>query len=197
MQCHLETTSTRLPHSILRFDRGAFSYKPGQPLSEYVLHFDHAPGTGWDDKFEIAHQAYRLRKSACFQKSAGKLTCTTCHDPHNAPRGDAAVQRFTGVCRGCHAQQLERLVSAKRHTAEPNCLECHMPKRRTEDVAHVIMTDHYIQRRKPSRDLLAPLAERHETEETLYRGPAVPYYPARLSSQDELYLAVAQVKQAN
>src|SRR5438445_10806436 len=33
MQCHLETTSTRLPHSILRFDGGAFSYRPGQPLS--------------------------------------------------------------------------------------------------------------------------------------------------------------------
>src|SRR5262249_41092 len=61
LQCHLETTSTRLPHSILRFDRGAFSYRPGQPLSDYVLHFDQAPGTGWADKFEIAHQAYRLR----------------------------------------------------------------------------------------------------------------------------------------
>ncbi len=32
MQCHLETTSGRLPHSIRRFDRAPFSYTPGQPL---------------------------------------------------------------------------------------------------------------------------------------------------------------------
>jgi predicted CXXCH cytochrome family protein len=199
MQCHLETTSARLPHTILRFDRGAFSYRPGEPLADFVLHFDHAPGTGHDDKFEIAHQAYRLRKSACFQKSDGRMTCTTCHDPHAAPRGEEAVKRYTSVCRGCHAPQLDRLVASQRHPGASDCLECHMPKRRTEDVAHVVMTDHYIQRRKPARDLLAPLQERQETEETLYRGPVVLYYPPRLPAtpESELYLAVAQVKQFN
>src|SRR5262249_1452206 len=28
MQCHLETTSSRLPNSMVRFDRGPFSYRP-------------------------------------------------------------------------------------------------------------------------------------------------------------------------
>src|SRR5262249_42510346 len=148
LQCHLETTSTRLPHSILRFDRGAFSYRPGQPLSDYVLHFDQAPGTGWDDKFEIAHQAYRLRKSTCFQKSAGRLTCTTCHNPHAAMRGQAAIESYTAVCRRCHGPELEKRIAGKKHTSAPNCLECHMPKRRTDDVVHVVMTDHFIQRTK-------------------------------------------------
>jgi predicted CXXCH cytochrome family protein len=197
MQCHLETTSTRLPHSILRFDRGAFSYRPGQPLSDYVLHFDHAPGTGWDDKFQIAHQAYRLRMSSCFQKSGGRLTCTTCHNPHAAPRGQAAIERYTAACRACHATTLEKQIAARKHTNVPNCLECHMPKRRTDDVVHVVMTDHYIQRSKPARDLLAPLKERHETEETVYAGPVALYYPPQLppGPDSELYLAVAQVKQ--
>jgi tetratricopeptide (TPR) repeat protein len=197
MQCHLETTSRRLPHAMLRLDRGAFSYRPGEPLSDYVLHFDHAPGTGHDDKFEIAHHAYRLRKSVCFEKSGGKLTCTTCHDPHETVRGEAAVLRYTSACQTCHAAVLEKQIAQNQHPSAINCLDCHMPKRRTDDVVHVVMTDHYIQRRKPARDLLAPLEERRDTEETAYHGPVIPYYPKELpaTGESELYLAMAQVKQ--
>src|SRR5438552_507013 len=59
------------------------------------------------------------------------------------------------------------------------------------------MTDHYIQRRKPARDLLAPIAERRETEQNAYRGPVVPYYPQSMPQGParDLYLAVAQVSQ--
>jgi tetratricopeptide (TPR) repeat protein len=197
MQCHLESTSFRLPYAITRYDRGVFSYRPGEPLAGYILHFDHLPGTGHDDKFEIAHQAYRLRKSACFQKSAGALTCTTCHDPHDVPRGESAIRHYVDVCQGCHGAPLEKLAAAGRHTQSRDCLGCHMPKRRTEDVVHVVMTDHYIQRRKPAVDLLAPLEERRETEQAGYRGEVVLYYPPQLTSvvDRELYLAVAQVKQ--
>ena len=93
MQCHLETTSSPLPAARLRDGRGVFSYRPGEPLEKYALHFDHAPGSGHDDKFEIVSAAYRLRKSNCFQKS-GTLTCTTCHDPHQpsrAPRPSSVI----------------------------------------------------------------------------------------------------------
>ena len=92
MQCHLQTSALSLPHSLLRFDSGPFSYVPGQPMASFRLTFDRAGGMG--DRFEIAHTAYRLRESQCFLKSAGKLTCTTCHDPHSAPRagyGDRAL----------------------------------------------------------------------------------------------------------
>jgi len=70
-----------------------------------------------------------------------------------------------------------------------------MPKRRTDDVVHAVMTDHLIQRRKPARDLLAPMAERHETEVSAYHGEVVLYYPQTLpdGSDRNLYLAVAQV----
>src|SRR5262245_49021162 len=187
MQCHLESTSTRLPYSVRRFDRGVFSFRPGQALSDYAIHFDHAANSGHDDKFEIVNQAYRLLRSACFQKSAGALTCTTCHDPHDVPRGEDATAHYVGVCQGCH-KQLDRS-----HTTSKDCLSCHMPKRRTDDVVHVVMTDHYIQRRKPSRDLLAPLAERDDE----YKGAVALLYPATLSNRadSELYVAVAQVKQ--
>jgi len=68
-----------------------------------------------------------------------------------------------------------------------------MPKRRTDDVVHVVMTDHLIQRRPPSRDLLADLKERHPLEADEYHGEVVPYY----SASDPLYRALAQVAQKN
>src|SRR5262249_31311711 len=102
MQCHPESTSTRLPYSVRPFDRGVFSFRPGEPLSDYAIHFDHATGSGHEDKFEIVNQAYRLMRSACFQKSAGALTCTTCHDPHNVRRGEEATAKYVAVCQQCH-----------------------------------------------------------------------------------------------
>ena len=33
------------------------------------------------------------------------LRCTTCHDPHSVPRGDAATLRYNRICRRCHAAQ--------------------------------------------------------------------------------------------
>ena len=192
LQCHLETTSFPLPNSIVRFEREPFSYRPGEPLADFRLHFDKDRD---DDRFEIAGAAYRLRKSQCFLKSGGALQCTTCHDPHTA--GAAPVQHYVSVCRQCHSQTFDRLVAGGRHTPSTDCTGCHMPKRRTDDVVHVVMTDHYIQRRKPVRDLLATLAER-PADANPYRGPVVLYYPKTLPKpEDELYLALAQVRQGS
>jgi tetratricopeptide (TPR) repeat protein len=70
-----------------------------------------------------------------------------------------------------------------------------MPKRRTEDVIHAIMTDHAIQRRKPARDLLAPGREMTDITQSEWRGEITLLYPARATDSDELelYTAVAQV----
>jgi predicted CXXCH cytochrome family protein len=193
MQCHLETTSAPLPYAVRRFDRGVFSYKAGEPLADYMIHFDHAPGTGHDDKFEIASSVYRLQKSLCFQRS--EMTCTTCHNPHDIPRGEAATERYVGVCQSCHGEAISQLNAAKRHPLSGDCLGCHMPKRRTDDVVHAVMTDHYIQRRKPARDLLAKIDEHHEPNANAYRGEVVSYYPPQLAGvpESELYASVAQV----
>ena len=77
MQCHLETTTFRLPESYRRFGRGFYSYRPGEALGDYIVHFDHAPGTGHDDKFEIVSAAYRLRQSRLFYQERRK---TNLHD---------------------------------------------------------------------------------------------------------------------
>ena len=195
IQCHLETTSFPLPNSLQRYDRGPFDFQPGQALSSQWLFFDHAPGTGREDKFEIVNAVYRIRRSRCFLESKGAMECRTCHNPHDVPRGTKAVAHYDAACRKCHGEAFTRTVAAGKHTAANGCADCHMPKRRTEDVVHSLATDHLIQRHKPAGDLLAGRAERHETGDRAYRGEVVLYYPADLpdSPTRELYTALAQV----
>ena len=200
MQCHLEPTSTAIPAVIRRLNRAPFSLVAGQPLGAFLLTFDHAPGTQHEGKFEIVgSSAYRLRQSRCFLESKGKLTCETCHNPHRAPRGEGAERQYSQVCLQCHAATFEALVASGKHPVATGCITCHMPKRRTEDVVHVVMTDHLIQRRPPPGDLLNELTERHPTEAQEYHGEVVPYYPATLPQlgPDALYRALAQVTQKN
>ncbi|MEO7133181.1 MAG: tetratricopeptide repeat protein [Vicinamibacterales bacterium] len=198
MQCHLESTSSPLPFQIRRYEQPPFSYAPGKKLADHFIHFDHAPGSGRDDKFEIAGGAYRLRKSACFQRS--KMTCVTCHDPHDIPRGLNAVKRYVAVCESCHqAPHRGGMPQVPGVGTSATCLDCHMPKRRTEDAVHVVMTDHYIQRQRALRDLLADRTEADSVTHGDYRGEVVLYYPPELPSapENELYLAVAQVQQGS
>jgi tetratricopeptide (TPR) repeat protein len=194
MQCHLETSSGRIPATLVRFDRGPFAFVPGEPLDAFSLSFDHVPGTGHDEKFEAVSSVYRLRKSECFVKSKGALTCATCHDPHRAPRGSEAVSQYSAACRKCHA--VESLSARESHTGSSGCIDCHMPKRRAEDTPGMVMTDHLIQRRPPSRDLVAEFSERPPEE---YRGEVVPYYPSPFPAKPvyNLYRAVAQVGMRN
>lgn len=189
LQCHLETTSRLLPHSIPRLDRAPFDYVPGQPLGSFRLDFDRAPGKNED--IEVAGAAYRLRASQCFQKSAGKLRCTSCHNPHDIPRGEAASRHYNSVCQGCHAAP-----QAAGHQARADCIGCHMPKRRTDDAVHIVMTDHRIVRQKPPGDLLAEKPEKHETNANSYRGEVELYYPQAPANTPEIqmYVALAQIK---
>jgi predicted CXXCH cytochrome family protein len=199
LQCHLETTNASLPGSLLRYGRGVFSYRPGEPLGDYMLFFDHAPGAGYDDKFEFTSAPYRLRKSRCYLESRGALTCTTCHNPHQASDGPGAAARYTRVCQSCHAAAIERLVRQERHPASANCVSCHMLERRPSDAIHVRVTDHYI-RRSPDRELTGPLVERNGSNTPPYRGKVVLYYPDTIAepSDRDLYVQSAQIKnQAN
>jgi predicted CXXCH cytochrome family protein len=189
MECHLETTVTELPGAIKRFERTVFSYRPGEPLADYILFFDHAPGTGHDDKFEFVGAAYRLRKSACFQSSAGRLTCLNCHDPHQQMSRQDSLQRTNRACVACHEAGIATLVSQGRHTAAADCATCHMPQRRGADVIHATVTDHMIQRPAKS-PAPVPTVEENDSNTLPYAGEVVPYYPKTV---EPLYAAIAQV----
>ena len=179
MQCHLETSSSLLPDVVLKEGRDIFSYHPGEPLEDYAAVFDYPADSGHDE-FNIVHQAYRLRKSLCF--AASEMTCTTCHDPHSVP---ADKPRFyKQKCLDCHpsADDCAETIQA-RATNGDDCLACHMPQRRTDDVVAATMTDHYIQRRVPE----GLLAERSEPTEP-YTGPLRFYFP---DDEEDLYMGLA------
>jgi len=147
-QCHLQPAVAMI--GPRRFERGDYSFRPGEPLEDYMLHVDiDEAGRTRDQRFEINHHMYRLQQSACYIK--GGITCISCHDPHQPLKSDTRLARVTTVCLGCHQCH---------DNATDDCVSCHMPRRRTQDVVRVVMTDHRIQRRPPPGDLVAPLAER-------------------------------------
>jgi Flp pilus assembly protein TadD len=190
MQCHLKT-SNHEPSEERAFDRSVFSYRPGQPLGDFKLYFEPAgsqqqAGKGIKEPFEIAHAAYRLRMSACFRNS--QMTCLTCHDPHDIPRGQEAVVHYTEVCLSCH----HGITHTVALPASSTCLTCHMPKRRTDDVVHAVMTDHFIRRTQPRRDLLAKIPETNSPEGSLTRVTL--YYPDKPPPTPAAEISMAEVQ---
>ena len=185
-QCHLETSNRHSPAAVLDYKRDIYSYRPGQPLGDYKLYFER-PEKPKDDDFEIAHAGYQLPKSACFRKS--QMTCLTCHNPHDIPHGPQAIQGYVAICQTCHAQVTHTVALPVTET----CISCHMPKRRTDGSVHVVLTDHYIQRNRPLRDLLAPFPEKSFPGD---HTPVELYYPKHPTqdARTELLTAIAKVE---
>jgi tetratricopeptide (TPR) repeat protein len=195
-QCHLETTSHLLPDRIRHYDKEPFGYTADQPLSGFNAYFVRDPEHGRTDNFEIVDAPYRLRQSQCYLRSQGALTCETCHNPHDLHKGPESAQYYANICMRCHAANLPEKIAQHQHPASKDCTSCHMPKRRTEDVVHAVMTDHLIQRRPPSAAVL--LADRQEAPDTpanAYHGPVKRYLLDHETTApgDGLYDAVAQV----
>src|SRR5262249_43566566 len=132
-----------------------------------------------EDRFEFTSAAYRLRKSACYMKSRGSLTCVSCHNPHEPSNTPAALRRYAEACQSCHRTTVRRLVAARRHPDSQDCASCHMPKRRPSDAIHTLVTDHFIQAR-PATDPAGPLVEKHDGNTPTYRGRVSLYYPSEL-----------------
>lgn len=164
LQCHLQSTSSGIQDSVRRPGRSAWSFQPGEALADYKMLFDR---TDSEDHLEINHAGYRLMQSACFRESAGKLQCTTCHDPHTA-----AVRQ--NACSGCHAAAHRDEARA----ASQSCTSCHMVKRAPSDAIHTRITDHKILRRPT-------IADARQEDHEPYSGRVTPFY----AKADDLTLA--------
>jgi Tfp pilus assembly protein PilF len=148
-ECHMQPSVALSP--IRRLGRDVYSFRPGQALADYVLQLDIVdPELPQSDRFEINHAPYRLEQSRCFRQSGARLFCLDCHDPH---RKSAGADQVRAVCQRCHS-------GSEHVAAQSDCVSCHMPKRRTQDVVHVVMTDHKIQKPAAVATLLAPREER-------------------------------------
>jgi predicted CXXCH cytochrome family protein len=140
-QCHLEAAGR-----ILNPEKTWADFHPGdaaeRTFATYILR-------GGDNKDVIAvSQVEELAESECARKSAGKLWCGTCHDPHGATgaASGANIERqreVRAICLSCHAK-----LSPAAHPANQNeCASCHMPSTPTTNVTHAALTDHRILRR--------------------------------------------------
>jgi len=198
-ECHM-LPSVAMP-GVRSFDRGDYSFRPGQDLAEYRVRIDPVEaGRDRSERFEINHHPYRLEQSTCFKESKGQLSCLTCHDPHRTVPPAERAAHYRAACLGCHepdACALNEMAAvdlpdALKNVAPDDCVTCHMQPRRTEDVVHVVMTDHLI-RRTPAdpAELLAP---REETTPPLVGVTLAEPERAPTGALGEVYRAVAVLR---
>jgi predicted CXXCH cytochrome family protein len=134
-QCHLEG-ETRVTSP----EKTQWDFHPGDSLEQTMaIYLLREPGTG---SGKAVTQVEELAESKCARRTAGKLWCGTCHDPHGATANRPA--QIATVCGGCHTTAA---LSKIAHPAPPaECTSCHMPARPTSNVAHIAVTDHRLHR---------------------------------------------------
>ena len=102
----------------------------------------------------IRQQAFTMPKSRCYTKSAGGLSCVTCHDPHRDAETSPAF--YEARCLACHsagprrahARGIRAEAGSMRRVQCPidparDCLKCHMPKVEVFS-EHASYADHHI-----------------------------------------------------
>jgi len=92
--------------------------------------------TDWTNPWNARHQPLYLAESACFRKSNGALSCTTCHPAHT-PVVRGAAGGYHQICSRCHSQPRHRTVTTGR-----SCTACHMPA--VVPQPHLRFANHWI-----------------------------------------------------
>ena len=168
-QCHLQG-ATR----VLRRGRHVFDYRPGLPLNDFWSVYVRARQDPAQRK-AVSHVEL-MHQSKCFQASPDRMGCTTCHDPHEQVQEAQRVTHYREKCLECHAKQhpctLDRASRLKR-TPQDSCIDCHMPRFPSADIAHTAPTDHSIPRRPGAA------ASESARGEVTAREPLVPFHRRR------------------
>ncbi|MBI2687680.1 MAG: hypothetical protein HYX27_15320 [Acidobacteria bacterium] len=89
----------------------------------------------WSFAWNVRHQPVYLSQSACFVKSQGKLSCLTCHSPHEPL--ETRAESYDARCKACHDRSQRTSSCAQR-----DCAGCHMPRVSPEPPLR--FTNHWI-----------------------------------------------------
>jgi tetratricopeptide (TPR) repeat protein len=134
-------------------------FRPGMALKDVFEIY--MPKYENQDYFVMAGHSDRFQKSACFIGSNKgnteaynpqlNFTCINCHNPHVSVKA-TQKDHFNNTCKSCHATESKRskLVDCKLPVSQRKhpdaCVGCHMPASGAEDIPHVLVHDHKIQR---------------------------------------------------
>jgi hypothetical protein len=145
-QCHLVAEAR-----VLRRGRSVDDYRPGLPLDDYWSIFTLPQRLS--DNYRAVGQVEQMYASKCFRTSGGKLGCVSCHDAHGLPGPAQRTTFYRSRCLQCHQDTDCRLPKHDRlaRSMRDSCIDCHMPRFQSNNIAHTALTDHRILRRpKPA-----------------------------------------------
>jgi predicted CXXCH cytochrome family protein len=157
-RCHLQGNNVLKPGKLFS------DFRPGMKLSDVFEVY--MPKYENNDYFVMAGHSDRFQKSACFIASNPKnklesynakinFTCINCHNPHVSVKA-TQKQVFNQTCVGCHQEESKKSnlhqckLPIQKQIHENGCVGCHMPASGAEDIPHVMVHDHKIQRPKNS-----------------------------------------------
>jgi len=104
------------------------------------------------DDLLISDQVTALSNSECWRQTAGRITCTNCHNPHqDAPRA-ALVARSEKTCLTCHTANAPDHAALCPVDRSSGCVACHMPNE--TDQPPFVISDHWI-RVHPEQNIAA------------------------------------------
>jgi hypothetical protein len=84
----------------------------------------------------VRFQPYRLTNSKCYSSDDSRISCTACHNPHQALETSAAA--YDAKCATCHVSPAKTCSVGTK-----NCATCHMPRLELPG-SHKQFTDHLI-----------------------------------------------------
>jgi tetratricopeptide (TPR) repeat protein len=162
MQCHLEGKA-----AIERAGRHVYEYQPGDNLFDFIRYYVLADSS----KLGAVSQVEAMSESVCKKKSGDRMSCTSCHDPHDAPSAGQRVLYYRDKCLACHGAAF----GAKHHSTQPDCTGCHMPSSQSKDVVHTQVTDHRILRHPQASHQLLESADQPASPQLVpFPGSAKP-----------------------
>jgi len=190
-QCHLQGEKR-----IERQGRRIEDWRPGLKLSDYLMVWVRNPVMG--EKNKAVGQVEQMHASKCFQKSAGALGCTTCHDPHFMPAEKDRIDYNRQQCFKCHKNDAKKegaataaatpkktdptggisppcsLPLVHRLARQNDCAACHLPRRASADIAHTSLSDHRIRKVSPIDPGAGRALNPGELPLVGFPGPATP-----------------------
>jgi tetratricopeptide (TPR) repeat protein len=153
ISCHLEGDVT-----VQRAGQSALNYRPGDSISSYLAFYVRG---GADLMDRAVSEVEQLSQSTCKRSSGDRMSCMSCHDPHQTPDASQRVTFYRSKCLACHKQPD---FVATHHPENQDCTSCHMPRVGARNILHVAWTDHRI-RRQPGR--ASPAAYTARTDELI------------------------------